>query len=372
MGISHTEPFQIIKSCVLQSIALALGAFAFVVFEAKADGYEECNQILSKDIFNRINQSESSILMSEAEKADAFFSQDSSEAYEAYSSAFDRAEENNTSVDAEFHYGPIGGELGIDISSKERIQKSEFEEKFNAAVSTRSHKSSSSSKSSANLVSNYASYVRDAGTVDAWRDCVTKTKDTNIYAFASRDHAGQTFVNVIWVPGPLAGIIPSIPITFVTAAGGDDDGVKIHAEPGHTVGIGSGTSFAVSCGKICDDGFQITVNGTLKNSAGVAAGSFTSNVDVPALRPPEPPKPPQTDKELMVEFERERSAVYDRCGERTVGDCKGLVEAGKKYKELEVIDSQCKEKQDNACWQRMKALAREILPLFRNAGKGIE
>jgi hypothetical protein len=34
-------------------------------------------------------------------------------------------------------------------------------------------------------------------------ECVAKTKETNIYAFASRDRAGKKYKNLTWVPGTL-------------------------------------------------------------------------------------------------------------------------------------------------------------------------
>jgi hypothetical protein len=132
-------------------------------------------------------------------------------------------------------------------------------------------------------VNTYASYIRDPGTVNAWKDCVSRTKETNLYAFASRDKAGQSYVNVMWVPGALAGTLPSIPIDFVTD--GDAKGIKVHATQKEQVAMGSGRSFAVTCGTKCDDGFLVTVNGTLRNAAGVATSSFTATVEVPPKAP---------------------------------------------------------------------------------------
>jgi hypothetical protein len=279
----ETSYLDISKATRTFTVSLSLGCVLFSAFEARANGYEECNQILAQDIFNKITKSSSSSSRATAEATEAFFSQEDTEAFDAYSRAFKEAKKNGTKIDTEFHYGVIGGELGIDVTSEKQVSEDEFKQKFNSAKSKRQTSKSSKSSSAQDLVSNYATYVRDPGTVNAWKDCVTKTKDTNLYAFASRDKAGKTFINVIWVPGVLAGTIPSIPIDFVTDR--DTNGIKIHATPKEQVAMGSGRSFAVTCGAKCDDGFQVTVNGTIKNTAGNATNSFTSSVDVPPTKP---------------------------------------------------------------------------------------
>jgi hypothetical protein len=113
--------------------------------------------------------------------------------------------------------------------------------------------------------------------------CLTKTRETNLYAFASRDPAGKSFINVMWIPGSRAGIVPAITVSFVTD--GDTEGVAIHANPEKQVAMGSSRNFAVTCGAKCDNGFRVVVNGTLKNATG-SGGSFTSAVDVPPSKLP--------------------------------------------------------------------------------------
>lgn len=296
MKISRSRFFKVTKLCLLGSLALE-GVF-FVTPDAKADGYAECNQILAQDIFNRVIKSDSNASASASEAKASFYSQKDTEAFEAYKNARSEANKHGAKIDTEFHYGIIGGELGIDVNSEHQETFEEFSQKFNSAKDKYSNSSESKTSSSQNLVNNYASYVRDPGTVSAWKDCVTKTKETNLYAFASRDQAGKTYVNVIWVPGALAGTLPSIPISFVT----DDEagGVNIHAKPEEQVAMGSGRNFAVSCGTKCDNGFQVIVNGTLKNAAGAATNSFTSSVDVPPLKLPEPPPPVPTEAQEMM------------------------------------------------------------------------
>jgi hypothetical protein len=271
------------------SFGIALGiAWLAGAASARAGGYEECNQILAQDIFNKITKSEASSSASAAEAMATFFQQSDAQAYDAYSKAFDEAKKNGTKIDAEGHYGIIGGQVGIDLTSERKVSESEFSKRFNKSKQTYQSTNASKTSSSQNLVNTYATYVRDPGTVNAWKDCVSRTRDTNLYAFSSRDQAGKTYVNVMWVPGALAGSVPSIPISFVS--GGGKDGIKIHAQAEEQLAMGSGRNFAVSCSKKCDDGFQVTVNGTVRNSRGIPTSSFTATVDVPPLKPPGRPE----------------------------------------------------------------------------------
>lgn len=271
-----------VESCAWAGIVLAGALLAGQ--EARADGYSECNQILTQDILNRAIRTDSSRSTSSAETRAAFYQQTDTEAWEAFDNARSEARKNGTKIDAEFHYGIIGGELGIDVNSEKQVSEKAFREKFNKAKATYSSSTSSKTASSRSLMSHYASYVRDPGTVSAWKECVTKTRETNLYAFASRDPAGQTFINVMWVPGPLAGSVPTISIAFVTD--GDAEGLTIHSNPEEQLAMGSGRNFAVSCGATCDNGFRVVVNGTLKNAAGNPTSSFTSAVDVPPAKLP--------------------------------------------------------------------------------------
>jgi hypothetical protein len=282
MQFVDRESTRALGSCALR--ALALGLALLMGTRAEADGYSECSQILAQDIFNKIVRKDSSSSVSMSEMKAAFFRQGATEAYDAYRNARSEAKKNGTKIDTEFHYGIIGGELGIDLNSEKEVSSDEFTERFTKAQETYKSSTSSRSSSSHDLMNSYASYVRDPATVDAWRDCVTRTRETNLYAFAGRDQAKKTYINVVWVPGPLAGSVPAIEVSFVTD--GDAEGVTVHANPEEQVAMGSGRNFAVSCGTRCDNGFRVVVNGTLKNATGQATSSFTSAVEVPPLQPP--------------------------------------------------------------------------------------
>ena len=285
MTFTHSRSSRSVMSRTSQGLALA--AILCVPFDAMAQGYQECNQILAQDIFNKLAKSESSSSASTAHAIATFYQQSETEASDAYSKAHREAKKSGTKIDAEFHYGIIGGELGINLTSEKEIEASEFKDKFAKAKLRYQSSNESSSSSSQSLASSYASYMRDPATVNAWRECVTRTRETNLYAFASRDEAGRIFVNVMWVPGALGGTIPSIPINFVT--GGAEEGIQVLADPEERVALGSGRHFAVSCGSKCDAGFQVTVNGAIKNAAGVSTSSFTTTVAVPPLKPPVAP-----------------------------------------------------------------------------------
>jgi hypothetical protein len=105
-----------------------------------------------------------------------------------------------------------------------------------------------------------------------------------VYAFASRDNSNKIYINVMWVPGPFAASAPSIPITFVTDGG--QGGVTVQAKPVETVALGSGRSFAIQCGTLCDAGFNVAFNATLLSESGKVLSSFTNSVEVPAVKAP--------------------------------------------------------------------------------------
>jgi len=274
------------KLFTLQS--LILSSFLFIVSEAWAS-YEECNQILAQDIFNRTTDIKSSNATARATAFAIIFQMDEHEAFNLYSKQYDESKERVETGEGGltvFNYFEADGSGSV--TNKQKLSEDEFSKAFNKAKHEYRNQTGSETSSSQNMMSNYASYVRDPGTVQAWKECVTKSKDTNLYAFASRDNSGEVYVNVMWVPGALAGSVPSIPISFVTHD--EAGGVKIHAKPEEQIAMGSGRHYAVDCGKKCDNGFQVFVNGTIKNVAGIPTNDFTTTVEVPPLNPPPVPK----------------------------------------------------------------------------------
>ncbi len=274
------------KRSYVSAVGLTLGWPFLLASTAVASGYEECNQILTQDIFNKVLKSDVSTASASEAYQSAYFKSNATAAYNEYKTAHKEAQKKGTKLEVGGNYGPIGAKMGLELTSEKLVEKEEFEKAFNSVQSQESGSQSSSSSSAQSLVNTYATYVRDPVTVSAWKDCVSRTKDTNLYAYASRD-GKRTYVNVMWVPGALAGMLPSIPISFVT----HDSDIVIEAKSVEQIAIGSGRNFVVTCSKSCDKGFLVTVNGSLKNSTGALGGSFTATVQVPPKRLPVPKAP---------------------------------------------------------------------------------
>jgi hypothetical protein len=287
----HSYFFKVVILSVLR--ILVLGYTFSLSPVARADDYEECYQILVHDVFNKVTTSWNSDSQANNAARATIFQLNDHDAFKEYSKKYDEAKQKGEegSGGGSYAWGLVSAEGGGKVNSNNKLTDEEFSTGFKKAKEEYRNSSSAKSSSQQSLASNYATYVADQGIVTAWRDCVThdRSKEPNLYAYASRDKAGKTLVNVMWVPGVLAGSLPSITINFVT----DDDaeGIKVHADKDVQVAQGSGSNFAVSCGTKCDNGFQVSVNGTLKNAAGNATNSFTSTVDVPPLNPPELPQP---------------------------------------------------------------------------------
>jgi len=285
-GLSSPRSVRIRRLAICGIAALGGAFLAQPAARAEGSGYEECKQILVAGVFNKFTNNSSGLAtMSAATKEEAFFSSES-EAYKQYSKDHQESQSKGVKIDAEFHYGVIGGEFGMAINSEKKMTDSEFGKAFSKAKEERRTSKSGSQASSRQFSNEVLSEIRDPETTRAWKECVSRTRETNVYAFANRDNAGKIYVNVIWVPGAFAGTAPSIPISFVSD--GDKKGIKVHARPTESIAMGTGTSFAVTCGKECDKGFRVTVNAALKNAKGVAVTSFTNSVDVPPIAPPTP------------------------------------------------------------------------------------
>ena len=175
--------------------SLVLGCAFFVAPEARADGYAECNQILVQDVFNKVTTSGAHSSQANAEALATIFQMSEHDAYKEYAKKYDEAKEKGEEGSGEggFGWGFISAEGGGKVNTKNKLSEEEFSKAFSKAKNVFDKSSYSKSSSSQNLVNNYASYVTcDPGTVSAWKNASHKTKDTNLYAFASRDQAGET------------------------------------------------------------------------------------------------------------------------------------------------------------------------------------
>jgi hypothetical protein len=263
---------------------LFLGVCATRLPSAHADGsYEECKQILDQDLFNKFRSGATTSSTTFDELAKKFESTTDDAAYQRYSYEFDEAHKRGTNINAEGHYLIAGGEFNLALNAEDKLSEKTFKELRSRERSQVSSYLQSKKQSSQTAASILDSQVRDAESVRAWRDCVVKQHESGVYARSSRDQAGRVYVNVMWIPGALAGAAPSIPISFVN--NGTGDGYKVLAEPKEVIAVGSGRSFAVECGKVCDQGFTIAFNATAYADNGKVLSSFTNSVEVPPLAP---------------------------------------------------------------------------------------
>ena len=161
-------------------------------------GYEECNQILAQDIMNRVTQNKYNSAAYQEAFVEAFFDRRACEAWNEFQNSDTEAHERGTKIEVAASYAGIGRKLGVDLTKKDSVSREQFEKAFYSYTQERRGSKSRQKSSSQSLVNTYASYVRDPGTVSAGKDGVTKTKETNLYAFASRDST-QAYVNVMRV-----------------------------------------------------------------------------------------------------------------------------------------------------------------------------
>jgi hypothetical protein len=250
---------------------------------AAGGAYEHCNQILQQDIHKRVVSDTTSKSVSASLQVRSFFSMSDSEAYSQYSRDYAEAQQKGSQVGMEAHYAFIGGGFSSAVSSGKKLSESEFSQLRSRARAEWSQSEQSQHSQAEELVTHYSTEGGDPEIVAAWTKCISKSEQVGIYAYASPDSAGKVRVNVMWVPGPFVSFAPSIPVTFVTDDG--DEGVQVVAKPEEIIANGSGRSFAVKCGKVCNKGFQIGVNATLVDEHGKVVNSFTDSVDIPGPNP---------------------------------------------------------------------------------------
>jgi hypothetical protein len=250
---------------------------------AQASGpYEECQQILADNIMNTVSRERSERSSEDVYLlAEAFF-MDERSAYSHYQSAYAAARSRNTTIDTNLSFGPLDDLVfASKLGSVDMMSASEFSEGWSHAKSVQRSRTVSSS-SAAKAFSDKALFTsRDAASVEAWRQCVTKSEKMSITAFAARDNANEMYVGVVWTPGDLSGVVQAVDIEFVDDAG--NAGVHVEAEPSESVGQGSGKSFAVRCeSDACDRGFSVNVNTDIIVN-GELVKSLTASVEVPAV-----------------------------------------------------------------------------------------
>lgn len=293
---------------MLKPLGILLPASALFAFcTGAAAASDRCDAVLTGDLFNRVITSNNSNASSRDALRAYVFTLSESEAYDVYSKEYESGKSQGLGVGVGVNYFGIGGDVDFKMSYDRKLSENEFKEKFTKAKAVYQSQTERMTSSDSALASAYASYVRDPGTIEAWKACVLQDQKPGIYAFGSRDDSGTPYVNIIWTPGHFAGIAPTIRIDFATPRG-----VSI-ADGARELGIGSGRTFRVDF----DDhkaGFAINVNAEIKSSDDRLLASFS----VPATIPPVRLGPP----ELPTSQDPEAAAFSKLMGSR---DCRDVV-----------------------------------------------
>ncbi len=252
---------------------------------ARAEGaLEACNQILAKEVINRTSTETGSKSFSSALIIKSFLELSDSAAYAQYGRDYAEAQQKGSNLGLQAQYAGFGVGVSSGSTSGHKLTESEFIEAMSRARKEYNATEHVQSQSGQEFSSRSLSEVRDPETVRAWTQCVSRSPETGVYAVATRDGAGRVNLNVMWAPGPLVTIAPSIPVSFV---GDEGNGVKVNSQPTEMVAFGSGRAFSVQCGSVCDKDFGLAVNATLKNERGKIVNSFSNFVRVPAPDPEE-------------------------------------------------------------------------------------
>ncbi len=266
-----------LASPLASACGTAVGADENAESSAQAQtAYDACAQILQGDIVNKVVKSESTAASASDVLQRAILSESVSEAWSLYSSLYDAAARDSSSGGGSVNSIFFSASAGAGGDHSRKLSQSEFSQAYESLRTYNRDTLSQESVSSTSFVSNYASYVRDQATVHAWEACITRDAQPGLYAYGSRDDAGHPYVNVVWTPGPFAGVAPAIDVTFVKPAG-----LAIADESAATVAVGSGHSFTVTSVD-ADAAFDVAVNGALRDASGRVLGSFTSSAHVPA------------------------------------------------------------------------------------------
>ncbi|MDI1449864.1 hypothetical protein [Polyangium sp. 6x1] len=234
--------------------------------ELFAGAYDHCANVLEGDLFNRISSQDASASNARTIIWQTFLSMNENDAYQRYSNYHDEA-----------HRAGGGGGLSVfglfDVNGsgadERKLTRQQFGELYRHMRSLNASASSSDWSQSSSFTSAYTSYIRDANTIEAWRQCVTARPEPGLYAYGSRDDAGNAYVQVVWSPGNFAGIAPAIEVEFVAQEG-------FTMDPGRArVAVGTGRSFAVR-GAASSREFEVHVNGTYQE-----VGSFQAQAKIP-------------------------------------------------------------------------------------------
>jgi len=214
---------------------------------------EQCNKVLEGDLFNKIssNTSDESSLNQLAWQK--YLSMNEQEAYNSYKRQYESSKEQDT--------GGSGSYAGISLAGHHKygrkLEENEFSEVYNKMKSLNSGSSLFQSNARTAHVSNLSVQTRDEASIKAWETCVSKDPQPGLYAYGSRDEAGNPFLKVIWAPGNFAGIAPSVNVDFVAPPG-----VAVKAEKDIRVSVGGGKAFAATTNEV-EKAVEVYVNASV-------------------------------------------------------------------------------------------------------------
>jgi hypothetical protein len=199
--------------------------------------FDHCEAILRQDLVNRITFSTTSNTSAHYILNSEVFQFTADQSWQTYEREVDSRKKQGQKGSAGIPIKGIPIELTGDVNYERALSEREYKERFNSLKQQFTARHGQQSSSTSSLASAFASEIRDANSIEAWKKCVTAIDVPNIYAYASRDESGEPFLNVIWSPANLAGLFPSIKIEFVLPAGATISNPSTH------VAMGSGRTF---------------------------------------------------------------------------------------------------------------------------------
>ena len=270
---------------LLSRVSFICGLLGTTSLAWSQSSLDRCNDILVQDMFNRVNTSSQSSTRAKETYTKYIFSLDTTKAYTEYLKAYDSSKKQNTTASGEGGYGfkYIEIKAGMTHAFERKLSETEFSKAFTEASEERVNSTNSSNSKDTSLISLYQSSVRDATSVKAWEQCMSRSPEPGLVAYGYRDENDNPYIKVLWAPGSFAGTAPTINVTLTTG----EPGVSI-ARAGAPVEIatGTGTSFPITfidnTGKIQPilKGFVILANGNLTALARTVA-SFTTEANIP-------------------------------------------------------------------------------------------
>jgi len=242
--------------------------------------YDQCAHVLEGDLFNKI---ETNLALAQTSRAilwKTLLALNEDAAYEKYSQMHDESNTRGGGGGLQINPGLCRFGRGGEGIHEQKLTRQAFGEKYHQARQVFGTTDGFDWSASSALASGYASYIRDPATISAWKDCVTAQPQPGLYSFGSRDDAGNAYIQVIWTPGPFAGIIPVINLRFIP-----QPGLRVVAPDKPQVAVGSGATFAVQ-GQDTARSFDVVVNGDAFDEMNRLRGSFTSTAKIPPVAMP--------------------------------------------------------------------------------------